>query len=156
MQKLFCALLCLSIALLTGCDNKPEIHQPTTTNDSSPSTTSSAQTVTHSNTPFNVPTTDAESTTIALTPSRNTQQLSQDHAQDIADDLKAMWAATSQAKRNADLTAQKLEAALVNDDYTTLQQVLEETNQAIIKLNRQYDAVTLKSSEVTAARERLK
>ena len=163
MQKICCSLLCLSTFLFTGCDNKTDAQQdisaPTSINDASSNQNipSSNQTSTiHSNESFTSPQTNNEPSTFTAAQSSNTQQLSQDNAQDIADDLKAMWAATSQEKRNAEQTAKKLEEALSKDDYTALQHVLEETNQAITALNRQYDSVTLKSSEVAAARERLK
>ena len=163
MQKICCSLLCLYTFLFIGCDNKTdtqqEISTPTTINDASNNqniSSSNPTSIINSNEPFTSPETNNEPSTFTAAQSSNTQQLSQDNARDIADDLKALWAATSQEKRNADQTTKKLKEALSNDDYTALEHVLEETNQAITALNRQYDSVTLKSSEVTAARERLK
>lgn len=94
--------------------------------------------------------------TFTTVQSSNTQQLSRDNAQDIAADLKAMWAATSQAKADADQSMADLKTALDQNDQTLLKQALENTNQKIIQLNRQFDSVALKSAEVTSARERLK
>ena len=60
----------------------------------------------HSNESF-PPQPNNEPSTFTATQSNNTQQLSRDNAQDIADDLKALWAATSQEKR-IDLEMQTL------------------------------------------------
>ena len=152
MQKIFMGVICISMLGLTACDKKAEPvveNSQLTTTSNEPNTATKIASITPK---VQTSTTENLETTIS-TPSTG---LSRDHAQDIADDLKAMWAATSQAKLDADQSMMSLKTALDKNNQMLLKQALEETNQSILKLNRQYDAVTLKSSEVTAARERLK
>ena len=152
MQKIFVSFICISILGIMACDKKAELvvensQSTTTSNESNTPTETTAMT-------SQVPTNTTENiATITSTPSTG---LSTDNPSDIATDLKTMWQVTEQSKINANQTMLILKDALDNKDNMGVQQALENANHAILELNRQYDSIMLKSSEVTNARERIK
>ena len=93
----------------------------------------------------------------ARTAPQTTSHLSQDNAADIKHDLVALWAQSSAAtKQEAENSRWEIKHAMEKKDLRALKTAIEKSNKRIQSLNQNYDAVSLKSSEVAAAREKLK
>lgn len=92
----------------------------------------------------------------ARTAPQTTLHLSQDNAADIKHDLIALGAQSSAAKQEAENSIWEIKHAMEKKDLRALKTAIEKSNKRILSLNQKYDTVTLKSAEVTAARERLK
>ena len=92
----------------------------------------------------------------ARTAPQTTSHLSQDNAADIKHDLIALGAQTSAAKQEAENSMWEIKHAMEKKDLRALKTAIEKSNKRIQSLNQNYDAVSLKSSEVVAAREKLK
>ena len=90
------------------------------------------------------------------TPPHSTSHLSQDNAADIKHDLIALGAQTSAAKQEAENSIWEIKHAMEKKDLRALKTAIEKSNKHIQSLNQNYDMVSLKSSEVAAAREKLK
>ncbi|WP_291373422.1 hypothetical protein [Acinetobacter sp. UBA6720] len=99
---------------------------------------------------------DPELNVTAHTPPHSTSHLSQDNAADIKHDLIALRAQSRATKQEAESSMMEIKHALETHDMNALTTAIEKSNKRIQSLNQNYDAVSLKSSEVTAARERLK
>lgn len=98
---------------------------------------------------------DPELNVTAHTPPHSTSHLSLDNAADIKHDLIALGAQTSAAKQEAENSMWEIKHAM-EKDLRALKTAIEKSNKRIQSLNQNYDAVSLKSSEVVAAREKLK
>ena len=99
---------------------------------------------------------DPELNVTAHTPPHSTSHLSQDNAADIKHDLVALWAQSSAAtKQEAENSRWEIKHAMEKKDLRALKTAIEKSNKRIQSLNQNYDAVSLKSSEVAAAREKL-
>ncbi|MFN3291150.1 MAG: hypothetical protein ACK410_12195 [Acinetobacter sp.] len=98
----------------------------------------------------------AELNVTAHTPPHSTSHLSQDNAADIKHDLIALGAQTSAAKQEAENSMWEIKHAMEKKDLRALKTAIEKSNKRIQSLNQNYDMVSLKSSEVVAAREKLK
>ncbi|MEG0605221.1 MAG: hypothetical protein RR487_12025 [Acinetobacter sp.] len=92
----------------------------------------------------------------ARTTPQTTSHLSQDNAADIKHDLIALGAQTSAAKQEAENSMWEIKHAMEKKDLRALKTAIEKSNKRIQSLNQNYDMVSLKSSEVVAAREKLK
>ncbi|HRM51127.1 MAG TPA: hypothetical protein PL094_03330, partial [Acinetobacter johnsonii] len=92
----------------------------------------------------------------ARTAPQTTSHLSQDNAADIKHDLIALGAQTSAAKQEAENSIWEIKHAMEKKDLRALKTAIEKSNKHIQSLNQNYDMVSLKSSEVAAAREKLK
>lgn len=92
----------------------------------------------------------------ARTTPQTTSHLSQDNAADIKHDLIALGAQTSAAKQDAENSMWEIKHAMEKKDLRALKTAIEKSNKHIQSLNQNYDMVSLKSSEVVAAREKLK
>ena len=90
------------------------------------------------------------------TPVIATSDLSQDNAADIKHDLIALGAQSSAAKQEAENSIWEIKHAMEKKDLRALKTAIEKSNKRIQSLNQNYDMVSLKSSEVAAAREKLK
>ena len=90
------------------------------------------------------------------TPTHITSHLSQDNAADIKHDLIALGAQSSAAKQEAENSIWEIKHAMEKKDLRALKTAIEKSNKRIQSLNQNYDMVSLKSSEVAAAREKLK
>jgi hypothetical protein len=91
----------------------------------------------------------------ARTAPQTTSHLSQDNAADIKHDLIALGAQSSAAKQEAENSIWEIKHAM-EKDLRALKTAIEKSNKRIQSLNQNYDMVSLKSSEVAAAREKLK
>ena len=98
----------------------------------------------------------AELNVTARTAPQTTSHLSQDNAADIKHDLIALGAQTSAAKQEAENSMWEIKHAMEKKDLRALKTAIEKSNKRIQSLNQNYDMVSLKSSEVVAAREKLK
>lgn len=98
----------------------------------------------------------AELNVTAHTPPHTTLHLSQDNAADIKYDLIVLGAASQTAKQKAQDSFMGMQHALDSGNRNALMTAVKQTTTRIHDLNQKYNAVTLKSAEVTAARERLK
>jgi hypothetical protein len=92
----------------------------------------------------------------ARTAPQTTSHLSQDNAADIKHDLIALGAQSSAAKQEAENSIWEIKHAMEKKDLRALKTAIEKSNKRIQSLNQNYDMVSLKSSEVAAAREKLK
>lgn len=99
---------------------------------------------------------DPELNVTAHTPPHSTSHLSQDNAADIKYDLIVLGAASQTAKKKAQDSFMGMQYAIDSGNRNALMTAVKQTTTQIHGLNQKYDAVTLKSAEVTAARERLK
>ncbi|MBP8063644.1 MAG: hypothetical protein KAY38_01380 [Acinetobacter sp.] len=82
--------------------------------------------------------------------------LSHDNSTDIKDDLIALRTSSTVAKQQAESSLMNMKHALDKRDMDALKISIKESKTLIQNLNNQYDAVKLKSSEATVAREKLK
>lgn len=82
--------------------------------------------------------------------------LSHDNSTDIKNDLIALRITSTVYKQQAESSLMNMGDALEKGDMDALKISIKESKTLIQNLNNQYDAVKLKSSEVTAAREKLK
>lgn len=93
----------------------------------------------------------------AHTAPQTISHLSQDNAADIKHDLIALWAQSSATtKQEAENSMWEIKHAMEKKDLRALKTAIEKSNKRIQSLNQNYDMVSLKSSEVVAAREKLK
>ena len=92
----------------------------------------------------------------AHTAPQTTSHLSQDNAADIKYDLIVLGAVSQTAKKKAQDSFMGMQYAIDSGNRNALMKAVKQTTTQIHGLNQKYDAVTLKSAEVTAARERLK
>ena len=92
----------------------------------------------------------------ARTAPQTTSHLSQDNAADIKYDLIVLGAVSQTAKKKAQDSFMGMQYAIDSGNRNALMTAVKQTTTQIHGLNQKYDAVTLKSAEVTAARERLK
>jgi len=99
---------------------------------------------------------DPELNVTAHTPPHSTSHLSQDNAADIKYDLIVLGAVSQTAKKKAQDSFMGMQYAIDSGNRNALMTAVKQTTTQIHGLNQKYDAVTLKSAEVTAARERLK
>lgn len=89
-------------------------------------------------------------------PPHSTSHLSQDNAADIKYDLIVLGAASQTAQKKAQDSFMGMQYAIDSGNKNALMTTVKQTTTRIHDLNQKYDTVTLKSAEVTAARERLK
>ncbi|MEG1157711.1 MAG: hypothetical protein RSD94_17705, partial [Acinetobacter sp.] len=99
---------------------------------------------------------NTESHVAARTAPQTTSHLSQDNAADIKYDLIVLGAASQTAKQKAQNSFMGMQHAIDSGNRNALMTAVKQTTTRIHDLNQKYDAVTLKSAEVTAAREKLK
>ena len=99
---------------------------------------------------------DPELNVTAHTPPHSTSHLSQDNAADIKHDLIALRAVSQTAKQKAQDSFTDMQHAIDSGNRNALMKAVKQTTTRIHDLNQNYDAVSLKSSEVVAAREKLK
>ena len=99
---------------------------------------------------------DPELNVTAHTPPHSTSHLSQDNAADIKHDLIALRAVSQTAKQKAQDSFTDMQHAIDSGNRNALMKAVKQTTTRIHDLNQKYDTVTLKSAEVTAAREKLK
>lgn len=99
---------------------------------------------------------DPELNVTAHTPPHSTSHLSQDNAADIKHDLIALRAVSQAAKQKAQDSFIDMQNAIDSGNRNALMKAVKQTTTRIHDLNQKYDAVTLKSSEATVAREKLK
>ncbi|MBC6676731.1 MAG: hypothetical protein H9L35_11100 [Acinetobacter sp.] len=99
---------------------------------------------------------DPELNVTAHTPPHSTSHLSQDNAADIKYDLIVLGAVSQTAKKKAQDSFMGMQYAIDSGNRNALMTAVKQTTTRIHDLNQKYDAVTLKSAEVTAAREKLK
>ncbi|MNY88810.1 hypothetical protein D3C78_50810 [compost metagenome] len=92
----------------------------------------------------------------ARTAPQTTSHLSQDNVADIKYDLIVLGAASQTAKQKAQDSFMGMQHALDSGNRNALMTAVKQTTTRIHDLNQKYDAVTFKSAEVTATRERLK
>ncbi|WP_424898793.1 hypothetical protein [Acinetobacter johnsonii] len=92
----------------------------------------------------------------AHTAPQTISHLSQDNATDIKHDLIVLGAASQTAKQKAQNSFMGMQHAIDSGNRNALMTAVKQTTTRIHDLNQKYDAVTLKSAEVTAAREKLK
>nr|WP_017397122.1 hypothetical protein [Acinetobacter johnsonii] len=92
----------------------------------------------------------------ARTAPQTTSHLSQDNAADIKYDLIVLGAVSQTAKKKAQDSFMGMQYAIDSGNRNAIMTAVKQTTTQIHGLNQKYDAVTLKSAEVTAARERLK
>ena len=92
----------------------------------------------------------------ARTAPQTTSHLSQDNAADIKYDLIVLGAVSQTAKKKAQDSFMGMQYAIDSGNRNALMTAVKQTTTQIHGLNQKYDAVTLKSAEVTAAREKLK
>lgn len=90
------------------------------------------------------------------TPVIATSDLSQDNAADIKHDLVVLSAVSQTAKHNAQDSFMDMQHALDSGNRNALMTAVKQITTRLHDLNQKYNAVTLKSTEVTEARERLK
>ncbi|WP_336956401.1 hypothetical protein [Acinetobacter johnsonii] len=99
---------------------------------------------------------DPELNVTAHTPPHSTSHLSQDNAADIKHDLIALRAVSNTAKQKAQDSFTDMKHAIDSGNRNALMKAVKQTTTRIHDLNQKYDTVTLKSTEATAAREKLK
>lgn len=99
---------------------------------------------------------DPELNVTAHTPPHSASHLSQDNAADIKHDLIALRAVSHTAKQKAQDSFTDMKHAIDSGNRNALMKAVKQTTTRIHDLNQKYDTVTLKSAEVTAAREKLK
>ena len=99
---------------------------------------------------------DTEINVTDHTPVIAASDLSQDNAADIKHDLVVLSAVSQTAKHNAQDSFMDMQHALDSGNRNALMTAVKQITTRLHDLNQKYNAVTLKSAEVTEARERLK
>ena len=99
---------------------------------------------------------DTEINVTDHTPVIAASDLSQDNAADIKHDLVVLSAVSQTAKHNAQDSFMDMQHALDSGNRNALMTAVKQITTRLHDLNQKYNAVTLKSTEVTEARERLK